>query len=273
MSYFTTADGTSIYYKDWGTGQPIVFSHAWPLNADAWDAQMMFFAERGYRVIAHDRRGHGRSSQPWQGHDMNTYADDLAGLLDSLDLKDAMLVGHSAGGGEVVRYIARHGVKRVAKAVLLAAVPPLMLQTPANADGLPMAVFDGMRAGVRADRAQFLKDVAAPLFGANRPDAKVSQGTLDAFWRDGMQTSIKAVYDCIKAFSETDFTDDLRRVTVPALVLQGDDDQMVPLGISGVPTAKLMPQARLKIYAGASHGLCTTHADRVNADLLEFIQS
>ncbi|CAB3805596.1 Non-heme chloroperoxidase [Paraburkholderia ultramafica] len=272
-AYFTTQDGTQIYYKDWGAGQPIVFSHAWPLNADAWDSQMMFLAEHGYRVIAHDRRGHGRSSQPWNGNDMNTCADDLAGLIEALDLNTMMMVGHSAGGGEVVRYIARHGTKRVAKAVLIAAVPPLMLKTEANPGGLPMAVFDGMREAVCNDRSQFLKDVAVPLFGFNRPNAKVSQGMLDAFWRIGMQTSIKGVYDCIKAFSETDFTEDLKQVTVPALVLQGGDDQMVPLANSGVPSAKLMPTARLKIYQGASHGLPTTHADRVNADLLAFIQS
>ncbi|RKT21595.1 non-heme chloroperoxidase [Paraburkholderia sp. RAU2J] len=273
MASFTTRDGTHIYYKDWGAGQPVLFSHGWPLNADAWDAQMVFLAERGYRVIAHDRRGHGRSSQPWNGNDMNTFADDLAGLIDKLDLNDVVMVGHSMGGGEVVRYIARHGVKRVAKAVLIASAPPFLLKTEANPAGLPMSIFDGMREGVRNNRSQFFKDVALPLYGFNRPDAQVSQGTIDAFWLAGMQGSIKASYDCIKAFSETDFTGDLKQVTVPALVVQGDDDQMVPLEISGMHSAKLMPNAQLKIYEGASHGLCTTHADRVNADLLAFIQS
>ncbi|MFM0669296.1 alpha/beta fold hydrolase [Paraburkholderia sediminicola] len=273
MATFTAQDGTQLYYKDWGTGQPVVFSHGWPLNADAWDAQMMFLAERGYRVIAHDRRGHGRSSQPWNGNDMNTYADDLAQLIEALDLQEATLVGHSTGGGEVARYIGRHGTKRVAKAVLVSAVPPIMLKTESNPGGLPMSVFDGIREGVAKNRAQFFKDLALPFFGFNRPDAKVSQGTIDWFWLAGMQVSIKGAYDCIKAFSETDFTDDLKKVNVPALVLQGNDDQIVPLDDSGVLSAKIMPTAKLITYAGAPHGMCTTHADQVNADLLEFLQS
>jgi non-heme chloroperoxidase len=273
MAYITTKDGTEIYYKDWGTGPAITFSHGWPLDADAWDAQMMFLAERGYRVIAHDRRGHGRSSQPWNGNEMNTYADDLAELIEALDLQDIMMVGHSTGGGEVVRYIARHGAKRVSKVVLVSAVPPIMLKTEANPGGLPLSVFDDIRKGVHDNRAQFFKDLAMPFYGFNKPGAKVSQGTIDSFWLLGMLGSIKGMYDCIKAFSETDFTEDLKQVTVPALVLQGDADQIVPLDDSGKLSSKLLPNAKLKIYEGAPHGMCTTHADRVNADLLEFIQS
>ncbi|ABE33608.1 non-heme chloroperoxidase [Paraburkholderia xenovorans LB400] len=273
MAYITTKDGTQIYYKDWGTGQPITFSHGWPLDADAWDAQMLFLAERGYRVIAHDRRGHGRSSQPWNGNEMDTYADDLAELIEALDLTNIVMVGHSTGGGEVVRYIGRHGTKRVARAVLIAAVPPIMLKTGANPGGLPISAFDGIREGVRNNRSQFFKDLAVPFYGFNRPDAKVSQGTIDSFWQIGMLGSIKGLYDCVKAFSETDFNEDLKKVTVPALVLQGDADQIVPLDDSGKLSAKIMPNATLKIYEGAPHGLCTTHADRVNADLLAFIKS
>lgn len=272
MAKFTLKDGTELFYKDWGSGQPVVFSHGWPLNADAWDAQMMYLAELGYRVIAHDRRGHGRSSQPWGGNDMNRYADDLAELIDFLDLKDAVLVGHSTGGGEVARYIGRHGTQRVCKAVLIAAVPPLMLKTAANPGGLPLEVFDGIRKGVIENRSQYFKDLATPFYGFNRAGAKVSEGTVNAFWFAGMQCSIKSAYDCIKAFSETDFTEDLKKMTVPTLVLQGDDDQIVPLDDSGRLTVEIVPQGTLKVYQGAPHGMCTTHADQVNADLAAFIR-
>jgi non-heme chloroperoxidase len=272
MSTFKLKDGTELFYKDWGAGAPVVFSHGWPLNADAWDAQMLFLAERGYRVIAHDRRGHGRSDQPWEGNEMNRYADDLAELLDHLDVKDAVLVGHSTGGGEVARYIGRHGTKRVSKAVLVSAVPPLMLKTEQNPGGLPMSVFDDIRKGVVDNRSQFFRDLATPFFGFNREGAKVSQGTIDWFWYAGMQCSIKGAYDCIKAFSETDFTEDLKKMTVPVLVLQGDADQIVPLDDSGRLSAKLVPNGTLKVYPGAPHGMCTTHADQVNADLLAFIE-
>jgi non-heme chloroperoxidase len=269
----TTKDGTQIYYKDWGAGQPIVFSHGWPLSADAWEDQMLFLAERGYRAIAHDRRGHGRSSQPWGGNDMNTYADDMAALVSALDLRDAVHVGHSTGGGEVARYIARHGTSRVAKAVLIGAIPPLMLRTPANPGGLPLEIFDGIRASVLADRSQFFKDLSAPFYGANRPNAKVSQGLRDSFWLQGMQAGFKGVFDCIKAFSETDQTDDLRKLTVPTLLIHGDDDQIVPIGASAQASVKIAPNARLKVYPGAPHGLCSTHKDQVNADLLAFLKS
>ena len=269
----TTTDGTRIYFKDWGTGQPVVFSHGWPLSADAWDDQMLFLGERGYRVIAHDRRGHGRSSQPWKGNDLDTYADDLAALVAALDLRDAVHVGHSTGGGEVARYIARHGTGRVAKAVLIGAIPPLMLKTAANPGGLPMDVFDGIRKSVLADRSQFFKELSAPFYGANRPSAKVSQGLRDSFWLQGMQAGFKGVFDCIKAFSETDQTDDLRKMTVPTLFIHGDDDQIVPIGASAHAAVKIAPNARLKVYPGAPHGLCTTHKDQVNADLLEFLKS
>ena len=272
MATFVLKDGTQLFYKDWGSGQPVVFSHGWPLNADAWDAQMMYLAEKGYRVIAHDRRGHGRSSQPWDGNDMSRYADDLAELIEHLDLKDAVLVGHSTGGGEVARYIGRHGTQRVRKAVLISAVPPLMLKTPANPGGLPISVFDDIRKGVIENRSQFFKDLALPFYGFNREGAKPSQGTIDAFWYAGMQCSIKSAYDCIKAFSETDFTEDLKKMTVPTLVLQGDADQIVPLDDSGKLSSKLVPNGKLKIYEGAPHGMCTTHAHLVNADLLQFIQ-
>ncbi|WP_069963615.1 alpha/beta fold hydrolase [Lacunisphaera limnophila] len=268
-----TADGTQIYYKDWGSGQPIVFSHGWPLNSDSWESQMLYLASRGYRVIAHDRRGHGRSSQPWQGNDMDTYADDLAALIEKLDLKDAILVGFSTGGGEVARYIGRHGTKRVAKAVLVAAVPPLMLKTPANPDGVPLEVFDGLRAASLADRSQLYQDIASgPFFGFNRAGAKRSQGMIDAFWLQGMQAGHKATYDCIKQFSETDFTEDLKKFDVPTLVVHGADDQIVPLAASGQAAAKLVRGAKLLVYEGAPHGLADTHKDRLNADLLAFIE-
>ena len=272
MATHVLKDGTQLFYKDWGLGQPVVFSHGWPLNADAWDAQMMYLAERGFRVIAHDRRGHGRSSQPWDGNDMSRYADDLAELIEFLDLKDAVLVGHSTGGGEVARYIGRHGTARVSKAVLISAVPPLMLKTPANPGGLPLSVFDDIRKGVIDNRSQFFKDLATPFFGFNREGAKPSQGAIDWFWYAGMQCSIKSAYDCIKAFSETDFTEDLKKMRVPTLVLQGDADQIVPLDDSGKLSAAIVPDGKLKVYEGAPHGMCTTHADKVNADLLEFIR-
>ena len=269
----TTKDGTQIYYKDWGTGRPIIFSHGWPLTADAWEAQMVYLGERGYRAIAHDRRGHGRSGQPWNGNDMDTYADDLATLIDTLDLKDAVLVGHSTGGGEVARYIGRHGTKRVSKAVLLGAVPPIMLKTAANPGGLPMEVFDGIRAGVRADRSQFFKDLTVPFYGANRPGAKVSQGLKDSFWLMGMQGSLKAELDCIKQFSETDFTEDLKKIDIPTLIVHGDDDQIVPIADSAMLAAKLVKGSTLKVYAGAPHGLASTHQEQFNADLLAFVKA
>lgn len=273
MNTIAVKDGTTIYFKDWGTGQPIVFSHGWPLTADAWDAQMMFFGQRGYRVIAHDRRGNGRSSQPWDGNDMDTYADDLAALFEKLDLKNAVMVGHSTGGGEVARYLGRHGTKRVAKAVLIGAVPPLMLQTDKNPGGLPMSVFDGIRAGVAADRSQFYKDLTLPFYGYNRPNAKISEGVRQNFWLQGMQGSVKSQYDTVKAFSETDFTEDLKKIDVPTLVLHGDDDQMVPIDASGRMSAKLVKNAKLKVYPGFPHGMCQIHADEINADMLAFIQS
>ena len=272
MNRVKMKDGTAIYYKDWGSGHPVVFSHGWPLTADAWDAQMIFLGQHGHRVIAHDRRGHGRSDQPWNGNDMDTYADDLAALIEALNLKEATLVGHSTGGGEVARYIGRHGSRRVAKAVLIGAVPPIMLKTEANPGGLPMSTFDEIRAGVLGDRSQFFKDLTMPFYGYNKPDAKVSQGVRDSFWLQGMQCSIKGAYDCIKAFSETDFTDDLKKVDVPTLILHGDADQIVPIGTSAMMSAKLVKNATLKIYPGAPHGMCTTLADKVNGDLLAYLR-
>jgi non-heme chloroperoxidase len=274
MSTVTMQDGTQIYYKDWGAGQPVVFSHGWPLSADSWEAQMLFLAANGYRCIAHDRRGHGRSSQPWNGNEMDTYADDLAALIETLDLKDAVLIGFSAGGGEVARYIGRHGTKRLAKTALIAAVPPLMLKTAANPGGLPMEKFDEIRQGALADRSQLYLDIAGgPFFGANRPGAKVSQGMIDSFWLQGMQAGHKNTFDCIKAFSETDFTEDLKRFDVPTLIIHGDDDQIVPIGAAALNSAKLVKNAMLKIYPGAPHGLADTHKDQLNADLLAFLNT
>jgi non-heme chloroperoxidase len=268
-----TEDGTRIHFKDWGTGPAVVFSHGWPLQGDAWEDQMIFLASKGYRVIAHDRRGHGLSSQPWAGNDMDTYADDLATLLNALDIKEATLVGHSTGGGEVARYIGRHGSARVKKAVLVGAVPPQMVKSPTNPNGLPMEVFDGIRAAVLADRSQFFKDLTLPFYGYNRPGAKVSEGVRDTFWAQGMQCGIKNAYDCIKQFSEVDFTEDLKKIDVPVLVVHGSDDQIVPIDAAGKASAKILKNATLKIYEGAPHGLPTTHKDQLNADLLAFLQS
>ncbi|MFC0399916.1 alpha/beta fold hydrolase [Paraburkholderia rhizosphaerae] len=272
MNTVTTKDGAQIFFKDWGSGKPIVFSHGWPLDADAWDPQLLFFVQQGFRVIAHDRRGHGRSSQTANGNNMDTYADDLAAVIEHLDLKDAVLVGHSTGGGEVAHYIGRHGTKRVAKAVLIGAVPPIMLKTAANPGGLPMDVFDGIRKGVADNRSQFYKDLAVPFFGYNRQGAKVSQGTIDEFWRQGMRGGIVGQYACVKEFSEVDYTADLQKIDVPTLVLHGDDDQIVPIDAAGRMSAKIVKNATLKVYPGAPHGMCSTLADKVNADLLEFIK-
>jgi non-heme chloroperoxidase len=272
MPYFSTSDGTEIFYNDWGTGQPIVFSHGWPLSADAFEDQMHFLASHGYRCIAHDRRGHGRSSQPFHGNDMDTYADDLAALTAKLDLKDAVHVGHSTGGGEVTRYIGRHGTSRVAKAVLIGAVPPLMLKTAANPGGTPIEAFDQIRAAVIADRSQFWKDLSMPFYGFNRTGAKVSEGVRESFWLQSMMAGFPASYFCIKAFSETDLTEDLKKFDVPTLVLHGDDDQIVPIGASAHLSSKLIRNATLKVYKGAPHGMCTTHKHEVNADLLAFIK-
>jgi len=272
MAKFMTKDGTEIYYKDWGKGQPVVFSHGWPLSSDAWEDQMIFLADRGYRCIAHDRRGHGRSSQPWDGNDMDTYADDLAELVDALDVTDAIHVGHSTGGGEVARYLGRHGSKRAAKAVLIGAVPPLMLKTPTNPSGTPLEEFDKLRKAVLEDRAQFFKDLSLPFYGANRPGAKVSQGLRDSFWLQGMLCGHKAAYDCIKAFSETDFTEDLKKMDVPTLILHGDDDQIVPIDDSAMLSSKVIKGATLKVIPGAPHGMCSTLKDRVNTELLAFFR-
>jgi non-heme chloroperoxidase len=269
----TVSDGAQIYYKDWGAGRPVVFSHGWPLSADAWEDQMVFLGLHGYRCIAHDRRGHGRSSQPWSGNEMDTYADDLAALVETLDLREAVHVGHSTGGGEVARYIGRHGATRVSKAVLIGAVTPIMLKTAANPGGLPMEVFDGIRSGVRADRSQFFKDLSGPFYGANRPGAKVSQGVRDSFWMQGMQAGFKGVIDCIKAFSETDFTEDLKRIDVPTLIMHGDDDQIVPIAASAMLSVKLVKGSTLKVYPGLSHGMCTVDKDQINSDLLAFIKT
>jgi non-heme chloroperoxidase len=273
MSTITAKDGTTIYYKDWGTGPVLTFSHGWPLNADAWDGQMLFFAQNGFRVVAHDRRGHGRSSQTSSGNDMNGYADDLAAVIDALDLRDVTLVGHSTGGGEVVRYISRHGTKRVARVVLIAAVPPLMLKTPANPEGLPMEVFDTLRASAASDRSQFYKDLAVQFYGANRPGAKVSQGILDQFWLWSMQAGLKNAYDSIKAFSETDFTEELKKIDVPTLVMHGEDDQIVPVKDSAKKSARLIKGAKEIYYPGAPHGLTATLQDQVNRDLLAFLKT
>ena len=273
MPAITTKDGTEIYYKDWGTGQTVVFSHGWPLSADAWDSQLDFIASNGLRAIAHDRRGHGRSSQPWDGNNLDTYADDLAELIEQLDLHDVVLVGHSTGGGEVTRYIGRHGTSRVAKAVLVGAIPPLMLKTDANPGGLPIEAFDEIRAGVATDRSEFYKGLSMPFYGANRDGSKISQGVRDAFWLMSMQAGLKGAYDCIKAFSETDLTEDLKRIDVPTLILHGDDDQIVPIADSALLSSKIVRDATLKIYPGAPHGLTLTHKDQFNADLLQFIRA
>ena len=272
MSTTTSKDGTEIYYKEWGEGPVVTFSHGWPLNSDAWDGQMLFLAQNGYRVVAHDRRGHGRSSQASSGNDMNGYADDLSAIIEALDLRNATLIGHSTGGGEVTRYIGRHGSKRVAKVVLIAAVPPIMLKTSANPEGLPMEVFDGLRAGLLKDRSQFYRDLAIQFYGANRPGAKVSHGTLDQFWLWSMQAGLKNAYESIKAFSETDFTEDLKKIDVPALVLHGEDDQIVPVKDSAKKSAKLIKGAKEIYYPGAPHGITATHQDQVNFDLLEFLR-
>jgi non-heme chloroperoxidase len=273
MSFVTTADGTQIYYRDWGAGPPVLFSHGWPLSADAWDVQMLFLGQHGYRVIAHDRRGHGRSGQPWNGNDMDTYADDLATLIEALDLRDVALVGHSTGGGEVAHYIGRHGTARVARAVLLGAVPPLMLRTEANPGGLPIEVFDGIRKSTFDNRSQFFMDLTMPFYGYNREGAQISEGIRDSFWLQGMMGGLKGQYDCIREFSEVDYTEDLKRFDVPTLIIHGDDDQIVPIGASAHLSAKIVKDAILNVYPGAPHGLATTHQDRLNRDLLAFLRS
>ena len=272
MPTISTKDGTHIYYKDWGKGQPIVFSHGWPLSADDWDPQMLFFGERGYRVIAHDRRSHGRSTQTWDGNEMDTYADDLAALFEALDLKNAIMVGHSTGGGEVARYLGRHGTKRVAKAALLSSVPPLMLKTEHNPKGLPRSAFDPIREGVAHDRSQFYKDVTLPFYGYNRPGAKISEGIRDHWWLQGMMGGVKGQYDCIKAFSETDFTEDLKKIDIPTLVAHGDDDQIVPIQAAGLMSAKIIKHATLKVYPGYPHGMHSVYPEQINKDLQEFFE-
>jgi non-heme chloroperoxidase len=272
MPYITTKDRTQIFYKDWGKGQPIAFSHGWPLTADDWDAQMLYFGQQGYRVIAHDRRGHGRSTQTWDGNEMDTYADDLAVLFDALDLKKVIMVGHSTGGGEVARYLGRHGTARVSKAVLMSAVPPLMLKTAKNPGGLPIAVFDGLRASLAADRPQFYRDISLPFYGYNRPGAKISEGIREQWWLQGMLGGMKAHYDCIKAFSETDFTEDLKKIDTPVLVMHGDDDQIVPIGAAGLLSANILKNATLKVYPGFPHGMAKTNTATINADLLTFFR-
>jgi non-heme chloroperoxidase len=273
MNTIATKDGTSIYFKDWGTGKPVVFSHGWPLTADAWDPQMLFLGQHGYRVIAHDRRGHGRSGQSWGGNNLDTYADDLAEVMDALDLKDVTLIGHSTGGGEVTRYVGRHGNKRLSKLVLIGAIPPLMLKTSENPGGLPISVFDELRAGVVADRSQFMKDLSMPFYGYNKPGAKISQGVRDSFWLQSMEASIIGTYECIKAFSETDLTEDLKKIDVPTLILHGDQDQIVPIGASALLSSKIVKNATLKVYPGAPHGMTVTLADQINSDLLAFLKS
>jgi non-heme chloroperoxidase len=272
MATITVKDGTEIYYKDWGTGQPIVFSHGWPLSGEDWEGQMLFFGQRGYRVIAHDRRGHGRSTQTWDGNDMDTYADDLAALFEHLDLKDVFLVGHSTGGGEVARYLGRHGTKRVAKAALISAITPLMLKTDKNPTGSPRAVFDELREALAANRPQFYQDITMPFYGYNRPGAKISEGIRQHWWLQGMLGGVKAHYDCIKVFSETDLTEDLKKIDIPVLVLHSDDDQIVPIAAAGPMAAKLLKNATLKVYHGLPHGMPATHAEQINADLLAFFK-
>ncbi len=273
MSTITTKDGTQIYYNDWGQGRPVVFSHGWPLSADALEDQMFFLAQRGYRCVGHDRRGHGRSSQPWSGNDLDTYADDLAALVKELDLKDAIHVGHSTGGGEVARYIGRHGTKRVAKAALIGAIPPVMVKSASNPSGTPLEEFDKLRAAVQADRSQFWKDLSMPFYGYNRPGAKISEGVRESFWLQGMMAGFPASYFCIKAFSETDLTEDLKKFDVPTLIMHGDDDQIVPIADSAMLSSKIVKKAQLKIYKGAPHGMCSTHKDQINADLLAFLKA
>jgi len=269
----TMRDGTQIYVKDWGTGQTIVFSHGWPLNADAWEQQMVFLASNGYRCVAHDRRGHGRSTQPWTGNDMDTYADDLAQVIEAMDLRDVVLIGHSTGGGEITRYMGRHGTWRVARAILVDAIPPLMLKTEANPGGTPIEAFDAIRNGVITDRSQYFKDLAVPFYGFNRPGAKVSQGLIDAFWMQGMMCGLPGAYDCVKVFSETDLTEDLKKIDVPTLIIHGDDDQIVPIADSAELAVKLVKDATLKVYPGGPHGVAATHTDQLNADLLAFIKA